>query len=161
MLKDWQGRIEHGQDPVPCEIELWYRRGMERRSRARNRVADLVERLEGRVTAEADIKEIDYHALLVRLPGTSVRTLIERRESDIALVKCEQIQFSSRCSMGFPCRRTACFRVGSWSMTRPIPVGTEPRWRRSFCMATWPRMSGLSRSRCTFARSSNWIRVTG
>ena len=161
VLKDWQERIEHRQDPVPCEIELWYRQDREQRSKARNRVADLVERLEGRVTAEADIKEIAYHALLVELPAIAVQPLFEEGEIDIVLVKCEHIQFSSRCSMGFPRRRTACFRVGSWSMTRPIPVGTEPRWRRSFCMATWPRMSGLSRSRCTFARSSDWIRVTG
>ena len=93
VLKDWRERTEHEQNQVPCEIELWYRQNQELRTMARNRVTDLVERLEGRVTAEADIKEIAYHALLVELPAIAVRPLFEEGESDITLVQCEQIQF--------------------------------------------------------------------
>ena len=93
VLEDWQERTKYGQNPVPCEIELWYRQDPERRSEARNRVTDLVEGLKGRVTAEADIKEIDYHALLVELPAIAVKPLFEEGESDITLVQCEQIQF--------------------------------------------------------------------
>ena len=93
VLKDWQERIEHEQDPVPCEIELWYRQDAEQRSEARNRVTDLVERLDGRVVEGAEIDEIAYHALSAELPDTAVCRLLEEDESDIALVHCEQIQF--------------------------------------------------------------------
>ena len=93
VLEDWQERIKHGQSPVPCEIELWYRRDAEQRSEARNRVTDLVERLDGRVVERAEIDEIAYHALSAELPAIAVCRLLEEDESDIALVHCEQIQF--------------------------------------------------------------------
>lgn len=93
VLEDWQERIKHGQSPVPCEIELWYRRDAEQRSEARNRVTDLVERLDGRVVERAEIDEIAYHALSAELPDTAVCRLLDEDESDIDLVHCEQIQF--------------------------------------------------------------------
>lgn len=93
VLEDWQERIKHGQSPVPCEIELWYRQDAEQRSEARNRVIDLVERLDGQVVERAEINEIDYHALSAELPDTADCRLLEEDESDIALVHCEQIQF--------------------------------------------------------------------
>ena len=93
VLEDWQERVEHGQELVPCEIELWRRLNPEQRRTARSRVVDLVEDMAGRVIAEADIEEIAYHALLVHLPVVQVRPLFESIQSDIELVQCEQIQF--------------------------------------------------------------------
>ena len=98
ILEDWRERVEHGQELVPCEIELWYRQNAGQRHTARNRVVDLVEGMAGRVIAEADVEEIAYqeiayHTLLVRLPVAQVRPLWESSESDVALVQCEQIQF--------------------------------------------------------------------
>ena len=93
VLEDWQERVEHGQELVPCEIELWRRLNPEQRRTARSRVVDLVEDMAGRVIAEADIEEIAYHAFLVHLPVVQVRPLFESIESDIELVQCEQIQF--------------------------------------------------------------------
>ena len=94
VLDDWQDRIEHGREVVPCEIELWHRREPEpRRIARRNRVVDLVEGMAGRLITEAHIEEIAYHALLVHLPVVQVRPLLESIESDIELVQCEQIQF--------------------------------------------------------------------
>ena len=93
VLEDWQERVDHGQELVPCEIELWYRRDPEQRRTTRNRVVGLVEDLAGRMITEADIEEIAYHALLVRLPVVRVRPLWESREHDIDLIQCEQIRF--------------------------------------------------------------------
>ena len=93
VLEDWQERVEHGQDLVPCEIELWRRLNPEQRRTARSRVVDLVEDMAGQVIAEADIEEIAYHGLLVHLPVVQVRPLFESIQSDIELVQCEQIQF--------------------------------------------------------------------
>ena len=93
VLEDWRERIDYGQDFVPCEIELWYRKNPEQRRAARNRVIHLVEDLTGRVVTEADIEEIAYHTLLVRLPVVQIRPLLESLDNDIHLVQCEQIQF--------------------------------------------------------------------
>ena len=93
VLEDWQERVEHGQELVPCEIELWYRHNPEQRRTARSRVVALVEDMAGRVIAEADIKEIRYHALLVHLPVVQVRPLWESSRPDVDLVQCEQVQF--------------------------------------------------------------------
>ncbi len=93
VLDDWRDRVEHGQEVVPCEIELWHRRNPEQRGTARNRVVGLVEGMAGRVIAEANVEEIAYHALLVHLPVDRVRPLWELGEPDIDLVQCEQIQF--------------------------------------------------------------------
>ena len=93
VLQDWQERVDHGQNVVPCEIELWYRKNPQQRRTARDRVAELVGGQEGRVVTEAVIEEIAYHALLVRLPVGGIRRLLEPPDENIALVQCEQIQF--------------------------------------------------------------------
>ena len=125
VLEDWQERVKHGQSPVPCEIELWYRQDAEQRSEARNRVTDLVERLEGRVTEEADIKEIAYHALLVELPAIAVQPLFEEGESDITLVQCEQIQFF-RASGQMSATLPDVVREGDEEVLSGEPTGGSP-----------------------------------
>ena len=93
ILDDWEERVEHGQEIVPCEIELWYRRNPAIRRAARDRVAMLVDDLGGRVVNEADIEEIAYHTLLARLPAVQIEPLLESLDYEIELVQCEQIQF--------------------------------------------------------------------
>ena len=93
VLDDWRERVKYGKESVPCEIELWYRRTPELRHTARSRVVELVEDMARRVIAEANIEEIDYHALLAHLPVAQVRPLWELSESDTKLIQCEKIQF--------------------------------------------------------------------
>ena len=93
VLQDWQERANLGQEVVPCEIELWYRKDSLRRRAARDRVAALIEGQEGQVVTEATIEEIAYHALLARLPVRGIRGLLEAAFEDMDLVQCEQIQF--------------------------------------------------------------------
>ena len=93
VLQDWQERVAHGQEMVPCEIELWHRQTPEQRHAARDRVAELVASRGGRVVTEANIEDIGYHALLVNLPISAVSDLVEQPHNDADLVQCEQIQF--------------------------------------------------------------------
>lgn len=93
VLDDWKERMEHNEEILPCEIELWFRRDPNMRITARNRVADLVTTQQGRIINEAVIPDIAYHALLVELPVAAVSQIIEGAEEDTALVHCEQIQF--------------------------------------------------------------------
>ncbi len=94
VVDDWRERDRWGDEVLPCEIELWYRKTPQQRRTARNRVADLVTNLSGAaIIAEAEIEEIGYHALLVHLSVASVSALVEGSDSDIALTRCEQVQF--------------------------------------------------------------------
>ena len=93
VIHDWKERIDHGQEVVPCEVELWFRLTPEQRRTTSSRVSRIVSDLEGRVVQEAVIEEISYHALLIHLPIRAIRTLLEDAEQDTELVQCEQIQF--------------------------------------------------------------------
>jgi len=93
VLDDWKERVEHNEEILPCEIELWFRRDPDMRTTARSRVADLVTAQQGRIINEAVITDIAYHALLVELPVAAVSQIIEGTVEDTALVHCEQIQF--------------------------------------------------------------------
>ncbi len=76
VLDDWKERVEHNAELIPCEIELWFRADHRRRRVARDRVASIVQSLQGVVQNEAIIEEIGYHALLAQLPIGSVSPLI-------------------------------------------------------------------------------------
>ena len=93
VLNDWRERIEHDEEVVPCEIELWHREDQDARESAQGRVTTLVESLGGIVLAEATVSEIAYHALLTTLPVRGVTGLLAGDDDSIDLVQCEQIQF--------------------------------------------------------------------
>lgn len=122
VLQDWQERVAHGEETVPCELELWHRQTPEQRRAARDRVANLVEDRGGRIVTEANIEEIGYHTLLARLPVGAVRGLVEHpEEGDTALVQCEQIQFfraSGQMTAGIP--------DDERKRTEESPVGKAP-----------------------------------
>ena len=123
ILDDWQERVEYGQEVVPCEIELWYRRNPADRRMARNRVAALVDELDGRVINEAHIEEIAYHTLLARIPIAQVHPLFESLDHEVNLVKCEHVQFL-RASGQMSCSLPDDHRErDSQALTEAEPVG--------------------------------------
>ena len=123
ILDDWQERVEYGQEVVPCEIELWYRRNSADRRVARNRVAALVDELDGRVINEAHIEEIAYHTLLARIPIAQVHPLFESLDHEVNLVKCEHVQFL-RASGQMSCSLPDDHRErDSQALTEAEPVG--------------------------------------
>lgn len=93
VLDDWKERVEHNAEVIPCEIELWFRADHRWRRFARERVAAIIQTLQGSILSEALIEEIGYHALLAQLPIVSVRPLFEEAGQDSSLIQCEQIQF--------------------------------------------------------------------
>ena len=110
VLEDWQARLSHGVDHVPCEIELWFRRDPPQRLRAQERTEELVTRSGGRVHGSAVVAEIGYHAVLADLPARLVQAAGDEAHTDIALIQCEQVQF---------------FRA-SGQMLAPPPEGGPP-----------------------------------
>jgi len=69
VLEDWKERVNHNAEVIPCEIELWFRGDHRRRLAARNRVATIVQNLQGSIVN------------------------IEEAGQDSSLIQCEQIQF--------------------------------------------------------------------
>lgn len=94
VLEDWRDRITWERQNVPCEIELWFRADEQQRAAATFAVRSRVQELGGEIVSEAEIPEIHYHALAVRLPVTAIQDLLdEDRRGVVALVHAEQIQF--------------------------------------------------------------------
>lgn len=97
VLEDWALRMEHGEEYVPCEIELWFRKAPEARDKAQARVTRLIDEEDGRVLAGATISEIGYHALLAELPIRSAEAIRRQAHDHVHLVNCEQIQLFRAC----------------------------------------------------------------
>jgi len=93
VIDDWRERVDHNEEILPCEIELWFRRDPNMRRIAQNRVIELVSAQRGRIVSNSFIEDIAYHALLVELPVAAVSNILEETAEYTALVQCEQIQF--------------------------------------------------------------------
>ena len=93
ILKDWRNRLEHDEDDVPFEAELWFRRSAERRQQAESQLRSIIEILKGKVIQQCTIPEIAYHAVLGRLPCSQIQVILEDPDAfrDIRLLQCEDI----------------------------------------------------------------------
>lgn len=94
VLDDWSERAQHGEEEVPCEIELWYRDAEQVRRAAAAKVRTRIAELGGVVLQEATLEGIRYHGMAVRLPIQAVRKILDvETRTDVRLVQSEQIQF--------------------------------------------------------------------
>ncbi|HOZ46554.1 MAG TPA: S8 family peptidase [Candidatus Hydrogenedentes bacterium] len=89
IFEDWQFRVEHGQQNVPFEAELWFRSNPARRRQAELYLANLVEILGGEITQQCTIPEISYHAILGHIPAGKVPDIVSQQE--VQLLQCEDI----------------------------------------------------------------------
>ena len=77
---------------IKFQIELWFRNNVERRIRSEQEVTELVKDSGGKVLTTCVIPEIKYHALLVEVPGESLRTLIAGNDAN-GLIQCSDIMY--------------------------------------------------------------------
>ncbi|MBF0147194.1 MAG: S8 family peptidase [Magnetococcales bacterium] len=104
VMEDWQERLSHGAEVVPCEIELWFRSEATKRGDAQRQIEELLRQQGGKVTARAMIGEIGYHAILAEMPASSISQILNN-SAQVRLVTCEQIQFfraSGQMAVGTP-----------------------------------------------------------
>ena len=96
LLEDWRDRLEHEQNDVPFEAELWFRRSPQRREQAESQLRDLVASAEGQVLQQCVIPEIGYHAILGRLPRAQVQAIIDNPQAlrDTRLLRCEDLMYA-------------------------------------------------------------------
>jgi hypothetical protein len=79
------------EDPVRCEIELWFHENPDWRARAFARIEAEIERMGGAVIHHATIPEIRYDVALVDIPADQAQALIDR--PDIARARVDEIMF--------------------------------------------------------------------
>lgn len=96
LLEDWRDRIEHEEEEIPFEAELWFRRSAERRGQAESQLRNIIESLEGEVIQQCVITDIAYHAILGHLPRTKIQSLAKDTDAfrGIRLLQCEDIMYA-------------------------------------------------------------------
>ncbi len=91
LLENWQFRVEHGQNLVPFEAELWFRHNPERRRQAKDVLRTLIERVGGDIVGQCVLEEIGYHGILGRIPVREVQTMLEQPE--VQLLQCDDVWY--------------------------------------------------------------------
>ena len=89
IVEDWQSRLQHGQQIVPFEVELWFRANIDHRQKAEFHLHSVIEALGGEVIQQCIIPEIAYHGILGRIPATRVPEILAQRE--VIFLQCEDI----------------------------------------------------------------------
>lgn len=91
LFTNWQLRMQQGQDTVPFELELWFRRNADRRQQAFTHLQEILSDFGGEVVQQTVIPEISYHGLLGTLPIHRVPEIMGLE--DVRLLKCEEIMY--------------------------------------------------------------------
>ncbi|HSY51238.1 MAG TPA: S8 family peptidase [Thermoanaerobaculia bacterium] len=76
VLEDWQYQIANGSGIVHVEIEFWFRRDAEARTRIEDDFADVVAAANGQIIARSAIPDIGYHAVLAAMPVQAVTVFV-------------------------------------------------------------------------------------
>ena len=98
LIDDWAQRLElvgNSLSYVPAEIELWYRKTPDERSRAQSHVERMISSMGGQVKDHSEIAQIAYHGLLVELPVQQVQSVVRDGAESIQLLTAEEIMFVS------------------------------------------------------------------
>ena len=95
ILEDWRDRLEHEQDDVPFEAELWFRKSAARRQQAESQLRGTIESCEGTVIRQCVVPEIAYHGILGRMPRAQILAVVEDQTAsrDIRLLRCEDLMY--------------------------------------------------------------------
>ena len=92
VLDVWEQELKDGDNEVILfESELWFRNSEAIRKLGVQNVTNLVEREGGEVRGQTVIPDISYHGLLVALPPSAIRTIINNH--DVKLVQCKDVMF--------------------------------------------------------------------
>jgi hypothetical protein len=93
LLADWKDRLEHGQEIVPFEVELWFRENRDRQRQAEAYLGKTVESLGGVIAQRCVIPQIAYHGALGRVPIGALSEMFSEMASlrDSRLLQCEDI----------------------------------------------------------------------
>lgn len=122
FLEEWLQNNEAFPDKtIKFQVELWYRGSQIKRDEAQRKVTELVDAGNGKVLSWSVIKEIRYHAMLVELPTTSLRQMIDDMEEG-SLIKSRDIMYFKPMPQldSSIDTETEPFQMAEWEMA-PLP----------------------------------------
>ncbi|BEM40425.1 hypothetical protein SME10J_41520 [Serratia marcescens] len=97
VLENWQDRVNDAaagyDDPVPFEIELWYRSSRGEQAKAEARIRSLIARAGGTISGQCLHDGISYHALIGNLPVSKVQEVLEQGGHILELMRCDDVMF--------------------------------------------------------------------
>ena len=95
ILDNWQYRLQHEQEYIPFEAELWFRADERRRKQAESYLRSIISSMNGEVIQQCVIPDIAYHAVLGQLHRTHIQDIIDQLEAhrDVHLLQCDGIMF--------------------------------------------------------------------
>lgn len=108
LLEDWDEREKEGQEMLPFEAELWFRKDASIRQQS---VADLrasIEELNGEFIQESIISEIAYHGILATIPIEHAQKIAAMEE--VRLLQCDGVMHLhpvGQCSILLPDKNTS------------------------------------------------------
>ena len=80
IMDDWEARLADGQEIIPFEVELWFRKDAHRREQAESYLRNLISSMDGEVIRQCVIPEIAYHAILGRVRRAHIEDLVRRKD---------------------------------------------------------------------------------
>jgi hypothetical protein len=81
----WQDQIQGGAAAVSFEVEAWHFASADRNEQTRAELVAMVERMQGRVRAQALISEIGYHGFLLELPTAAIQSILDGEAPELLL----------------------------------------------------------------------------
>lgn len=130
LLEDWSFRVEfQPEQPLPVEIELWFRSDQNARSAAEERVRALVTDLGGHMLGAVAIDGIAYHALLAQVLPTHVEALLKDGVQDISLLRSDDVMHFrpvGQCKSPFQPIEEDLINFEEGQEGEPIPEGASP-----------------------------------
>lgn len=98
LLEQWREDVAVvGQSATMArvEIELWFRRGAERRTNAEAGVRAIISAAGGQIITQATIVSIGYHALLADIPYSQVEAVVDHGPEAISLLTTDTVMYVS------------------------------------------------------------------
>ena len=94
VLDDWSFRLEHQQESIPFQAELWFRNDSGGRQKSESYIRSVIESMDGEVVQQCVIPEISYHAILGRLPPAQIREITQQPQTrqNVRLLQCDGIR---------------------------------------------------------------------
>lgn len=91
ILENWKDSIQHGQQTVRLEAELWFRENLDNQKRSQNEYSKIIRNEGGKIITSSIVPEIAYHGLLAEVPSKAVQKVIERNYTE--LVRCNHVMY--------------------------------------------------------------------
>jgi hypothetical protein len=95
VLEYWQEYLQHKQEPVKFEVELWCRGSADARQRAFANLSSLIGQAGGQCLRQAQIPDICYHGVLAEMSPQAIQQTVDQilQNNYSQLLRCEDVMF--------------------------------------------------------------------